>query len=1004
MRCVKPDQTSKTVTLHYLHNGSINLRFSYRKQEYFIPVVLLLKALVDVSDREIYDAIVAGQTNNAFLTDRVELMLRAGHVLNFAAPSSQGGARQRILEYLGKSFRIVLRPEASVSDADIGRELLSDNLFVHCNPPARDNVAGGPMENQSNQRKFDLMIHMIQKLYALAQGSIKPDTVDALNCHEILLPGHLYLMILKEKIEECLLGLKQAILTDMRLHPSKVQLTKELYFRKLLDTQKDIGRALHYFLVTGNLVSSSGLDMMQVSGYTIVAEKLNYFRYLSHFRSVHRGQFFTTMKTTDVRKLMPESFGFFCPAHTPDGAPCGLLNHLTNIATIQTHNSTIPLSTTVQALIGLGMLSAGSYSLGSLPAAQYLPVLMDGVVVGKVSLSDAPLFVSQVRLCKNQHHPSFSRFLEIYAILDNNDGLYPAITLYSTPQRVLRPVRALIGGTDAEAFNEWQASNPPVSGGYAGPGYLEWIGSQEQITMEIAIRPDDFRVQETTHMELSPTSMFSVVASMTPFSDFNQSPRNMYQCQMGKQTMGTPFHSFLHRIDNKVFRIQNPQSPLTRNENYTRYNVDNYPLGTNAVVAVLSYTGYDMEDAMIINKMAYERGFMHGSVYKYKVADLSDKRVRGEPIHHRFGNVATEADKLREQTKLARDADKKGRGAHHAKKKGPNALVCPSLDADGLPAIGTLVQPGEPLYATQDDVRGVTKVELLKEVEPAYIEDVRVLGDPSQPELQKVGIKYRINRNPVIGDKFASRAGQKGIMSILYPTESMPFSESGLTPDIIINPHAFPSRMTIGMLIESMGSKAGALHGNFANGTPFQFSETNRAMDHFGAQLLAAGYNYLGNEPMYSGIGGAELRADIFMGVVYYQRLRHMVSDKSQVRATGPVNSLTRQPIKGRKVHGGIRFGEMERDALLGHGTSFLLHDRLMNCSDYHTGFVCTQCGSVLSPAPAPNAAAPRGRAPVLCRACDTPKHVATIAIPYVFMYLANELAAMNIKITLDVK
>jgi DNA-directed RNA polymerase I subunit RPA2 len=410
-------------------------------------------------------------------------------------------------------------------------------------------------------------------------------------------------MSLQEKIEECLFGIKAAIVTDMRLHPSKVQLSKELYFRKLLDAQKDIGRALHYFLVTGNLVSSSGLDMMQVSGYTIVAEKLNYFRYLSHFRSVHRGQFFTTMKTTEVRKLLPESFGYFCPAHTPDGAPCGLLNHLTNIATIQTHNSTIPLSVTVQALIGLGMLSAGSYQLGSLPSAQYLPVLLDGVVVGKVSLSDAPLFVSQVRLCKNQLHPSFSRYLEIYAILDANDGLYPAITLYTTPQRVLRPVRALVGGGDAELFNEWQARNPPVGGGgYAGPGYLEWIGSQEQITMEIAIRPDDFRAQETTHMELSPTSMFSVVASMTPFSDFNQSPRNMYQCQMGKQTMGTPFHSFLHRIDNKVFRIQNPQSPLTRNENYIRYNVDAYPLGTNAVVAVLSYTGYDMEDAMIINK------------------------------------------------------------------------------------------------------------------------------------------------------------------------------------------------------------------------------------------------------------------------------------------------------------------------------------------------------------------------------------------------------------------
>ena len=191
MRCVKPDQSSKTITLHYLHNGSINLRFSHRKQEYFIPVVLLLKAMCEVTDREIYDAIVAGQTNNAFLTDRVELMLRAGHALNFAAPASAGGSRHKILEYLGKSFRIVLRPEASVSDAEIGKDLLADNIFVHCRGDSSTS------ESAVNTQKFNLMIHMIQKLYALAQGTIKQDNPDALHAQEILLPGHLYLMILK---------------------------------------------------------------------------------------------------------------------------------------------------------------------------------------------------------------------------------------------------------------------------------------------------------------------------------------------------------------------------------------------------------------------------------------------------------------------------------------------------------------------------------------------------------------------------------------------------------------------------------------------------------------------------------------------------------------------------------------------------------------------------------------------------------------------------------------
>ena len=477
---------------------------------------------------------------------------------------------------------------------------------------------------------------------------------------------------------------------------------------------------------------------------------------------------------------------------------------------------------------------------------------------------------------------------------------------------------------------------------------------------------------------------------------------------MAKQTMGTPFHSFLHRVDNKVFRIQNPQSPIVSNENYQRYRVDDYPVGTNAIVAVLAYTGYDMEDAMIISKSSYDRGFKHGSVYKYKQIDLTEKRKRGEGVTHRFSNInpspPTSAAPGRSLPVLAR---------------GPGGvpLVDPSLDIDGLPAVGTRLKRGDALYSVVDDTERRARVTVHKEDEACTVEDVRVLGDASDEVVQKVGIKLRYNRNPVIGDKFASRAGQKGVMSTLYPTENLPFTESGMTPDIIINPHAFPSRMTIGMLIESMAGKSGALHGRRQDSTPFQFSEDERAVDYFGEELVAAGYNYVGTEPMYSGITGEECRADVFIGVVYYQRLRHMVSDKAQVRATGPVNRITRQPIKGRKVHGGIRFGEMERDSLLGHGTAFLLHDRLMNCSDYHTGSVCTLCGSLLSPSPyvsggatSETSALSRGawggktKVEVRCRTCNTGDGCTTIAIPYVFMYLANELAAMGVKLTLSVK
>jgi DNA-directed RNA polymerase I subunit RPA2 len=361
----------------------------------------------------------------------------------------------------------------------------------------------------------------------------------------------------------------------------------------------------------------------------------------------------------------------------------------------------------------------------------------------------------------------------------------------------------------------------------------------------------------------------------------------------------------------------------------------------------------------------------------------------------------------------------------------PGQPVWESLDLDGLPPVGAFIAHGAPFYATLDNVEGKHKVAQFKEAEGGYVEEVRLLppagAGEGRPGLQRASIKMRFDRRPVVGDKFSSRHGQKGVLSFLWPAENMPFSDRGMTPDVLINPHAFPSRMTIGMLVESMAGKAGALNGVFQDATPFRYDEKNRAVDAFGEQLAAAGYNYYGTETMYSGVTGEPLGVDIFFGVVYYQRLRHMVKDKAQVRATGPVNALTRQPVKGKKKGGGVRFGEMERDALLAHGGAFLLHDRLHASSDSHTALVCKRCGSMLTTFSFPQAAAaleapgaasaggiappaatqgslrraPR-RAP-MCAACKTGEHVTVVAMPYVFRYLANELAAMNVKLRLRV-
>lgn len=410
-----------------------------------------------------------------------------------------------------------------------------------------------------------------------------------------------------------------------------------------------------------------------------------------------------------------------------------------------------------------------------------------------------------------------------------------------------------------------------------------------------------------------------------------------------------------------------------------------------------------MEDAMILNKASYERGFGHASIYKTVDVSLEEEA--------KVAGASTSGDKPRMK---------------FGNKFKDGELFHKNLDENGLPFVGDCLKEGDAICSVIDAVDGRDKAIRHKDREVAFVQTVRAIGNDSDNAAEtKVAVTLRLPRNPVIGDKFSSRHGQKGVLSILWPQEDMPFSESGISPDVIINPHAFPSRMTIGMLVESMAGKAGALHGHYQDATPFTFHETGDkvSVDYFGEQLQAAGYNYYGSEALYSGVSGCVMHADLYIGVVFYQRLRHMVSDKYQVRATGPTNELTRQPIKGRKKGGGIRLGEMERDSLLSHGTAFLLHDRLLNCSDKHVAYVCCRCGDLLFPTTERNTVQTTGQSavdavnkPKLRLFCRNPtcidacgrvdgddEAVEPVILPYVFRYLVNELAGMNIRMSLKV-
>ncbi|CAN1190368.1 DNA-directed RNA polymerase I subunit 2 [Linum perenne] len=724
-------------------------------------------------------------------------------------------------------------------------------------------------------------------------------------------------------------------------------------------------------LKTGRLNSRTGLDLQERAGLTVQAERLNYLRFLSFFRSVHRGTSFAGLRTTSVRKLLPESWGFLCPVHTPDGEPCGLLNHMTSCCRVTSFFDPQGAvkdffeirKSILGVLTGLGMTS----SLPRISQAgppQALSVLLDGRVVGSINSSNVEKVVSSLRRLKVSAASTIPDDLEVGYVPLSMGGAYPGLYLFTSPSRFIRPVKNI--------------SIPPEDG-----RDIELIGPFEQVFMEIRCsdggnggRNDAF---PATHEEIHPTAMLSVVANLTPWSDHNQSPRNMYQCQMAKQTMGYSLQALRFRADQKLYHLQTPQTPIVRTSTYAKYCVDEYPTGTNAIVAVLAYTGYDMEDAMILNKSAVERGMFYGTIYQTETVDLS------KTPDQRF---MRNNDSMRN-----------------------NDRTPEFLDVDGLPFVSQLLNPGDPSYSVVNTIDRTAKVSKLKGSGAAYVDKVTV--DMKKGSL-KASIRHRHPRPPIIGDKFSSRHGQKGVCSQLWPDIDMPFSGvTGMRPDLIINPHAFPSRMTIGMLLESLAAKGASLNGKFVDATPFA-SSTKKGdggeslVDDLGEELKSRGFNYHGSEVLYSGVYGTELTCEIFIGPVYYQRLRHMVSDKFQVRSTGPNDQITNQPIKGRKSRGGIRFGEMERDAMIAHGASYLLHDRLHTCSDYHVADVCSKCGSVLTATftqPSKRMVKIKGIRPgkkITCISCKTSKGMETVAMPFVFKYLAAELASMNIKLTLN--
>ncbi|MFA5382167.1 MAG: DNA-directed RNA polymerase subunit B [Candidatus Micrarchaeia archaeon] len=499
-------------------------------------------------------------------------------------------------------------------------------------------------------------------------------------------------------------------------------------------------------------------------------------------------------------------------------------------------------------------------------------------------------------------------------------------------------------------------------------GVVEYLDAEEEEMIYVAIKEKDL-TKEHTHLEIDPVSLMGIVAGVLPYPEHNLSVRITMACSMAKQSLGTYASNFNKRMDSLGNVLYYPQQPLVQTRPYSILNFKEKAAGQNFVVAIINHYGYNIEDAVVINKNAIDRG-LGRSVY-FKTYVTEERRYPGGQ-KDKFEIPAATTAGFREESAYAYLGD--------------DGVISPEIP----------VRPGEVLVGKTSPPRFLEEISVFGIVEEKKRENSLAMHGGEEGVVDSVMVSDTLGGNriakvrvrttmiPQLGDKFASRHGQKGVIGMIVPQEDLPFTKDGVVPDLLLNPLALPSRKTMGHIIETLTGKAACFEGKIMDGSAFD--EFNQ--EEIEKMLEQNGFQKHGEEELYDGITGRKIKSKIFVGVVYYQRLKHLVANKIHARSRGPVQLLTHQPTEGKAREGGLRFGEMERDCLVAYGSSMLIKERLLEESDKTKLLICAKCGSV--------AVHDHIKNRDFCPLCDSTQ-MFEIELSYAFKLLLDEIKALGI-------